>query len=185
MQNFAMPTTPATIQELARQWTAAQPAVSIFISSIIPDVHDAQDLLQDVAAAIFSHDFEKQGIPASFRAWAMGIARHKAIDFYRRKSARGRALLMDAAIIDHLVRANDEIADEIHTRREALLQCMDQMPAKARHLLDLRYKSNLTPGEIASQSNVGESSVKMALFRLRNALRNCIERRLANAAGGA
>ena len=42
-----------SIQELARQWTAAQPGVSIFISSIIPDTHDAPDVLQDVAAAIF------------------------------------------------------------------------------------------------------------------------------------
>ena len=116
-----------SIQELARQWTAAQPGVSIFISSIIPNVHDAQDVLQDVAAAIFSYDFEKQGVPASFRAWAMGIARHKAIDFYRRKSARGRALLMDTATIDQLVRANEEIVEEIDHRREALHQCMGQM----------------------------------------------------------
>ncbi|MGN6368284.1 MAG: sigma-70 family RNA polymerase sigma factor [Phycisphaerae bacterium] len=172
------------IQELARQWTAAQPGVSIFISSVIPDVHDAQDVLQDVAAAIFSYDIEKQGVPNSFRAWAMGIARHKAIDFYRRKSARGRAKLMDAETIDHLVRANEEIADEIDDRREALHQCMGQMPPKARQLLDMRYKSNLSPGEIATRSNTGESAVKMALFRLRNALRECIERRLAHGAGG-
>ena len=174
-----------SVQELARQWTAAQPGVSIFISSIIPNTHDAQDVLQDVAAAIFSYDFEKQGVPASFRGWAMGIARHKAIDFYRRKSAKGRALLMDAETIDQLVRANEEIVEEIDNRREALHLCMGQMPAKARHLLDMRYKSDLSPGEIAVRSNAGESAVKMALFRLRNALKDCIERRLAHAAGGA
>jgi RNA polymerase sigma-70 factor (ECF subfamily) len=172
------------IQELARQWTAAQPGVAIFISSIIPDIHDAQDVLQDVAAAIFSYDFEKQGHPESFRAWAIGIARHKAIDFYRRKTARGRALLFDTATIDQLVRANEEIADEIEGRRAALHQCMEQIPPKARQLLELRYKTGLGLGEIAARSNAGESAVKMALHRLRNALRECIERRLAQAAGG-
>ena len=81
-----------SVQELARQWTAAQPGeYRFFISSVIPDVHDTQDVLQDVAAAIFSYDFARQGVPASFRAWAMGIARHKAIDFYRRKRCAGRS----------------------------------------------------------------------------------------------
>ena len=173
-----------SIQELARQWTATQPSVAIFISSIIPNVHDAQDVLQDVAASIFSHDFEKSGVPDSFRAWAMGIARHKAIDFYRRKSAKGRAMLLDAETIDQLARANEEIADEIDDRREALHQCMETMPAKSRTLLEMRYKSDMSPGEIAARSNTGESAVKMALFRLRNALRECIERRLAMGAGG-
>ena len=113
----------------------------------------------------------------------MGIARHKALDFYRRKSARGRALLMDAATIDQLVRANEEIAEEIDVRREAFHQCMGKMPAKARQLLEMRYKADLSPGEIAARSKAGESAVKMALFRLRNALRDCIERRLAGAGG--
>jgi RNA polymerase sigma-70 factor (ECF subfamily) len=173
-----------SIQELAREWTAAQPGVAIFISSLIPDLHDAQDVLQDVAAAIFSHDFQKNGQPASFHAWAVGIARHKALDFYRRRSSRNRALPFDAATIDQLVKANDEISDEIDLRREALHQCMGKVPEKSRHLLDLRYKSDLTPMEIAARANLGESAVRMALLRLRNALRDCIERRLAQRSHG-
>src|ERR1700759_5556565 len=84
-----------SIQDLAREWTAAQPGVAIFISSLIPDLHDAQDVLQDVAATVFASACEKTAPPHSLRPGAIGFARHKALDFYRRRSSRHRALPFD------------------------------------------------------------------------------------------
>jgi RNA polymerase sigma-70 factor (ECF subfamily) len=79
-----------TIEQVARKWSVTQPAVSAFITALVPNFHDTQDVMQEVAAAVFAYDFDKHGWPDSFQGWAVGIARHKVLDFVR----RGRRCLM-------------------------------------------------------------------------------------------
>jgi RNA polymerase sigma-70 factor, ECF subfamily len=172
----------ASIENLARQWTLAQPAVAMFIGSLITDVHDAQDVLQDVAAAVFSQGAHSAAEPRAFTPWVLGIARHKALDYYRRRNVQRRTLLMDAVTVDQLAQASEIISDEIDLRRDALHQCLSAIGEKPRRLLDLRYKMGFSVQEIAEQTQAGVSAIKMNLHRVRLALRACIERRLSLAA---
>src|SRR4051812_23255957 len=64
-----------TIQDIARRWAIAQPSVVAFISLLVPRYHDAQDVLQEVAAVVLSYEFDKKGWPESFDGWVLGIAR--------------------------------------------------------------------------------------------------------------
>jgi RNA polymerase sigma-70 factor (ECF subfamily) len=169
------------IENVARQWSLVQPSVAMFIRSVVPDIHDSQDVLQEVAAAVFSHDFARSQ-PDSFNAWVIGIARYKALDFYRRKGDRRAPVLIDANILDQLASSTELISGQIEVQREALQRCMEAMPGKSRRLLELRYQLNLPLEEIAAQSRVGLSAIKMSLHRIRLALRNCIDRQLRSAA---
>lgn len=42
-------------EEIAVLWTGAQPAVAAFVSSIIPNFQDADDILQNVAVAVIKN----------------------------------------------------------------------------------------------------------------------------------
>jgi len=169
-----------SIEDLARQWAAAQPLIASFISLVVPDFHDAQDVLQEVAAAVLSHD-PARGVPVSFDAWAIGIARHKAIDFHRRRS--GEKLVFDTEALAMLAEAHEEVRHDEGPRREAIEHCLKRLAAKARRLVELRYQDDLKPGEIARTMGSNVSAVKVALHRVRAALRECIEARMASQIG--
>ena len=47
-----------TSEQLARLWTESQPVVAAYVLSIIPNFHQAEDVLQQVAVALVS-EFER------------------------------------------------------------------------------------------------------------------------------
>ena len=107
----------STLKDVARRWAATQPTAASFISLLVSDYHDAQDILQEVAAAVLSYDFEAQGWPKVFDAWVIGIARHKVMDYYRKRG--GEKLVFDTESIDRVSEAYERVGDQMPLRREA------------------------------------------------------------------
>jgi RNA polymerase sigma-70 factor (ECF subfamily) len=165
-----------SMQDLARRWVAAQPAVAAFISLMVRDFHDAQDVLQEVAAAVLSRNVIKTGIPISFDAWVIGIARHKAVDWHRRTSVD--RMVFNTEALDEIAAAYEQLTREYGPRQEALEHCLRRVVGKSRRLLEMRYQDDLTPTEIAQRVGSRDGAVKVALHRIRMALRDCIEHRL-------
>ena len=64
------------IEEITVLWTRAHPAVSAFISSMVPDFQDADDILQQVAVAIVQN-YDRYNKERSFVSWAIGIAEYE------------------------------------------------------------------------------------------------------------
>ena len=53
-----------TTREVTRLWTLAQPRISAFVSSMVRDYRDRDDLMQDIAVAVFdSFDSYDPGRP--------------------------------------------------------------------------------------------------------------------------
>jgi RNA polymerase sigma-70 factor (ECF subfamily) len=157
----------------------AQPLVAAFISSAITDFHDSQDVLQEVAAAVFARAGEGTGeSPRAFQAWALGIARHKVADYCRGRSRRPGLVLMDGELLDGLAAAYIHLAEDFGRRREALEHCVRHVQGEALTLLEMRYKEDLQPEEIAARTGRQSTAVRVALHRLRTLLRECIEGRL-------
>lgn len=75
---------------LAVLWTKAQPAVAAFIRSVVPDYHDAQDVLQQTAIVVFKK-FAEFDTSSNFIAWSIGVARFEVLHA-RRSSARDHHL---------------------------------------------------------------------------------------------
>jgi RNA polymerase sigma-70 factor (ECF subfamily) len=172
-----------TIEQVARKWSVTQPAVSAFIAALIPNFHDTQDVMQEVAAAVFAYDFDKHGWPESFQAWAVGIARHKVLDFVRRRSATGQTVF-DSETIAALINAHGEFAERFDERCEALEHCLKRVPDEMLAMLEMRYNADMSPPEIAARTGRSVSAVKVSLHRVRLALRSCIERRLGREVEG-
>jgi RNA polymerase sigma-70 factor (ECF subfamily) len=162
-------------ETIARAWVLAQPIVDAFISSAVRNDADAQDILQDVAVALL----DGQSLPPSggnFTAWAIGIARHKIADHFRRikrlHPIMGDQLLQDVA--DAFAAKADVWTAEGH----ALEQCVDHVKGNSRRLLDLRYRDGHSPQEIANKLGRTSDAIRASLLRIRRGLRDCIERRL-------
>lgn len=68
-------------RQATRMWTLAQPAVSAFITSVVRDFRDRDDVLQDVAVAVIE-SFGRWDPERPFAAWAIGVARNQ-VGLYR------------------------------------------------------------------------------------------------------
>ena len=62
---------------------------------------------------------------------------------------------------------------------EALRKCLGRLDAKHRQILDLRYKQGKSRAEMARRCKMTENGIKTLLRRIRAALAECIQRRLA------
>ena len=74
-----------TMTELTIRWTKAQPVVSGFISSMVPNFHDAEDILQRVALALV-RKFDQYNHSKPFVDWALGMARYEILAYRRNKT---------------------------------------------------------------------------------------------------
>ena len=99
------------------------------------------------------------------------------IDFYRSRS-RNKLLLSDD-LLQRLSETIESQAEQRNARREALEVCMETLPTKSRKLLNLKYVEELSAEQMAAAVDSTSGSVRVLLTRIRSALANCIEQRLA------
>jgi RNA polymerase sigma-70 factor (ECF subfamily) len=81
-------------------WTLAQPAVSAFITSVVRDFRDRDDVLQDVAVAVIE-SFGRWDPERPFVAWAIGVARNQVGLYLRRRRREQHVLEFDPKRLTH------------------------------------------------------------------------------------
>ncbi|HVS73232.1 MAG TPA: sigma-70 family RNA polymerase sigma factor [Phycisphaerae bacterium] len=163
---------------VARAWVLAQPVVDAFISVAVRNHADAQDILQDVAVAVLDCN-SMPPADAEFTPWAIGIARHKVADHFRRQ--KRQQVIMEEQVLhsvaDAFARQTQAWTEEGH----ALELCLSNVKGDAKQLLDLRYREGHSPQEMARNLGRSSEAIRASLLRVRKALRECIERRLGRA----
>jgi RNA polymerase sigma-70 factor (ECF subfamily) len=161
-------------EQLAWLWTESQPIVAAFILSAVPDFHQAEDVLQQVAVVLV-REFEKFDTSRPFLPWALGIARNLVLKS-RRDSARRSKHLLDEAVLDRIQETFHENEDSLLAIRKTLRNCLSKQPQKVMELLQWRYAHDLKPREAATRMGITSGAVRAMLHRAREALRKCIRR---------
>ena len=159
-----------------RHWTQAQPIVASYIASMVPDFHLAEDLLQDVAVVLL-HKFGEYDPQRPFVAWALGVARFELLTW--RRAQERTVLSLDSQLLEAVGAVYEELAPELEARGRALRECRKTLKGNAETVLNLRYEKALKPGEIARQLGLEAGAVRVQLSRIRAALQECVQRRLA------
>jgi RNA polymerase sigma-70 factor (ECF subfamily) len=154
----------------------SQPIISAYLTANVVDLHHAEDLVQEVAQVI-AEKFAEYDRSRSFASWSLGIARNRLLKYYRVR-ARDRLVLSEAALTN-LGAAFEKVEHESEERRDALRNCLEQITGRRREVLELRYRHNAKVGDIGKRLNMSPSGVSVMLHRVRGALYECIERRLA------
>lgn len=77
-----------------------------------------------------------------------------------------------------LADTHERLAPEASDQKDALAQCIEKLPDKSLALLKRRYVQDLKPGKIAPSLGLSPNAVRLALHRIRAALRKCIEHQL-------
>lgn len=160
--------------QFTRLWTTALPKVAAFVGSMIHEVSDRDDVLQDCAVAAISA-FERYDSDRSFTAWAIGIARNQVRLYLRRKSKDPH--LFDDEVLGRLVHAFSDLSSEEERKLDRLEECVSKLEGRAREICEFRYHDNLKPAAISKKVGLSANAVAKSLQRIREQLRVCLEQK--------
>ena len=157
------------------------PDVRAFMAMHLGSQPDLDDLVQDVFVRAFAglHTLREAG---AFRSWLIGIARNRALEHLRE---RIRTATADRSTLELLLyRSEMDILDggEDDARRllelEALRECIGRLPAESARMIREHYFMGRTINELAAGANKKEGAIRVMMFRVRAALRDCVRSRV-------
>lgn len=161
--------------EFTQHWMQSRHVVAAFVHSMVHDEHQAEDVLQQVAIAAATN-FDQYDRERPFTYWLIGIAKRRVAQHFREaKRDRHR---FDHELLDQMVDAYVEVADELPARNLALQKCIKKLNERGQDILEMRYQQNLRPKQIAARVGVSPTAITSLLHRIRLALSDCVERQL-------
>ena len=163
--------------EFVGQITSHQSALRAYIIALMPGMDGVSDVLQEVNVILW----EKQATfrtGSNFRAWACSIARLE-VKVHRRRMAQQNRILLDEDLARQLAEHCEIDVVEMDHRQRALEKCLGRLNEKERGLIEQRYFSKCTLEAFAIRCNRPVESLRVSLFRIRAALKNCINGELA------
>ena len=165
-------------ERFAILWADAQPALSAFVRSIVPDFQQAEEVLQRVAVTLV-RKFDQYDPGRSFGAWAIGVAKYEVL-YYRRQRANDKHLF-DDELVERIAAGYQRFAVDADPYREAMEHCLDRADGKSRQAIELRYAHGLDYESVSQVLKLSPGATRMLLCRVRQALRECVEARLRRA----
>ena len=166
-------------ERMTRHWLASENAIRAYIAGAVSSFTDREDLLQQVALTV-ARRFDEFDENRPFPAWAIWLAKSRIIDFYRSQDRQPQ--LLEDNLLDKYAEALAERQPSIPAQREALEHCMEKLPERSRALVRMKYHDGLKIDQIAEAIRSTPSSVRVTLFRIRDALADCIQRRIVSEA---
>jgi RNA polymerase sigma-70 factor (ECF subfamily) len=167
-------------EEFAARWVAAQPAIAAFVRSLVPDLTSAEEVLQRVAVALV-RKYDRYDPSRPFVAWAIGVSKFEVL-YYRRQQATDKHIF-DDELVEKVAESYQLLVEKFSPMREALSKCLDELDGRSRRVLHLRYADGMTTPRIAQEMKITVGAVRMLLWRVRGALRRCMEQRLVVESG--
>lgn len=138
-----------------------------YVSSIVRDEFEAEDVTQHVFAKLMTklEKYEPREVP--FSAWIIRVARNVAVDHIRQRRAIPCEEVRELQIHD-----NDD--GSARDRALDLRDALATLPDEQRQVVVMRHLVGLTPGEIAARLGRTEPSIHGLHHRGRGALRSVL-----------
>jgi RNA polymerase sigma-70 factor, ECF subfamily len=168
-------------ETLVRNLIKFQSMLEGFIASMVGGPGPVEDLFQEVAVVMTRkrEEFDEEGAGAMdgpFLAWARAIAVNVVRDYWRSRKVRDRVRVLDDEAIEAVAAVYQETDGSIwETRKRALDQCVDHLPEKQRDLVRMKYEKNATIDDLAAALGRRRGAVDTMFYRIRKALRQCVE----------
>ncbi|MFZ4767253.1 MAG: sigma-70 family RNA polymerase sigma factor [Roseimicrobium sp.] len=172
------------IQRAAAEFIHDRHRLGAFVGGLLRDAHAAEDVIQEVWVRLAA-EMEKGTVIENQPAWCRGVARNLILKHWR--SQQRAKVVADSEVMEAFLaqvetafsEADENADDEWQRRQQALDDCVSALPVKSRHMLSLRYEGRKSVEEVARTTGQTFDAVTKSLYRLRQALTDCVERKLS------
>jgi RNA polymerase sigma-70 factor, ECF subfamily len=148
-----------------------------YLVSLLGSAAHAEEVFQEVCVVLW-REYETFQLGTNFVKWVSVIA-HNQVHRFRRQQRRVGPQLSDTTVS---LLADDAVerVDLLESRRDALQQCLKKLSDNDRQLVRHCYgDSRVTFKTVAEDLGRPVNTVYKALNRIRQALYECIERRIS------
>ncbi len=148
-----------------------------FVLSMIPNITDADDIVQDTVSIMWSkYDEFEQG--TDFAAWAFQIARFQIFNYRRRmKAISGR---FSDESMDAILEIAESREKQYDTRHDTLRDCVNKLKNNDKEVLHLRYEIGSTLQNVAERLGQNINTLYSSLNRIHIILLHCIRKNTAH-----
>lgn len=152
---------------------ATQKEVFTFLCARSPNPSLAEEILQSTFVIAWEKldRYEPRGL---FLGWLKTIAHNQLRQELRR--LRRHVEVDHDSLQDVLLRSAESDCDRVAGESKDLAHCLAELPTHARELLEHRYFHNRSIDELATEMGRKATTLAVTLFRLRTALRECLDR---------
>lgn len=164
--------------QFLRLYAEHEVALHTFVRSMLPTREDASEVMQEVIVILW----QKFNQVEDFRPWAFGVARIAALRHLERRK-RDRHVF-DQALVNRLADLALEEESQHLSEREALDACLQKLPAAQRELVLTAYTKGTRIDELARRRGQTPMALYKLLYRIRQALLDCVQRTLAKEVHG-
>jgi RNA polymerase sigma-70 factor (ECF subfamily) len=145
-----------------------------YLRARVSDPTDAEDLAQEVFLRLYVGRAKFTG-DIMLRPWLIGIARNLLREHARKLKRRKEVAWTELCIELEEMASADEPSCE--SALSLLPACIEALGQSARSALELRYQSKMRLAEIATRFKRSEGAVKLLMFRARQALKRCLDKK--------
>ncbi len=163
-------------KQLMLLMTQHQRRIFSYIYTLVPDRHDAEDILQETSLVI-CEKFDQFKPGTDFAAWGCQIA-YWEVRRARQKYARAK-VVFNQEVVDAVAQTAATMIEEVSARHEALARCLQKLPARDRELVLTRYEPGCGVEQAAQRSGRSLEAAYKALGRIRKLLLDCVSHQLA------
>jgi len=139
---------------------------------------DSEDIVHDAFLLAFDRLAEGVRFEGDPGKWLRGTLRNLTLAWWRKQRNA------PADLAEHILARAEEAEDALDglmaaEMESALTRCLEKLGAEDRRLVGRRYGDGWSVTQIAEQWKVNMASLRVRLFRVRLALKECMERRLS------
>ncbi len=163
------------VDEFMKLYTQHQRRLYVYLLSMVHNVADAEELLQQTSYVLWRKFGEYQ--PGThFAAWACRIGYLEVLKF--REGRHRRELSLSPDFLERVADKMAAVGDLLEKRTEAFHDCMAKLDELDRHLITRRYAPGASVRTVAAELNRPARSVSKSLVRIRKVLLECIDRQI-------
>jgi len=157
--------------------------VRTYVAAYWPDRNMVDEIAQK--AFIWAYEHLDEFRPGTrFGAWIKEITRRILLSELEivAREGRNRRKYLEALQAGRLRESlSGSEADTPEAMADALRHCLEELPPESRTLVSERYEERRTLAHLARSRGREPGTIKVTLFRIRQALRRCVERRTRTA----
>jgi RNA polymerase sigma-70 factor (ECF subfamily) len=137
-----------------------------------------EDLVHEAFLLAFDRLAESKPFTGDPGKWLRGALRNLLKAWWRKRARLPQDVANQLA---HIAQAADDLGEQLdrQSTATALQRCLEKLSADDRDLIALRYEHNHPIVRISERLQINESTARVRLFRVRQALKECVESRFS------
>jgi RNA polymerase sigma-70 factor (ECF subfamily) len=163
-------------REFVNLLVSHQTVIRAYVISMLPGLAEAEDVIQNTCQVLWTKR-EQFVLGTNFKAWALTTARFQVMSMQQKLRNERRQPLDEDVLALVADRAMETDVAELNRKLNDLNECISQLQVRDQELVLHRYWNKAGLLEYARATGRSVGALKVSLYRIRESLRDCLERK--------